>query len=126
MVNLYREELPCNCPPDDAEEVMNQRIMYRLIRGTQPSCSDFESLRKTRPDLIFPEVEECIACGISLFDSIEAAKSTVKYKLGKCTIYEVHLRSGAGRIKRTRGIGHFTLWPYRDYNLICSTRPIER
>ena len=32
----YREPLPEDCPPDDAEEITAHRAVYRLVRNNPP------------------------------------------------------------------------------------------
>ena len=37
----YREPLPDDCPPDEADEITSPRLVYRLVRGIPPTNEDF-------------------------------------------------------------------------------------
>ena len=45
----YREELPCRCPPADAEEISGPSAVYRLIREDAPAEENFHTLRSLVP-----------------------------------------------------------------------------
>ena len=59
----YREPLPEGCPPDNAEEIIAPRVVYRLVRNNPPTGDDFRSQRSERPDRVFHDVTECRAAG---------------------------------------------------------------
>lgn len=119
MLNSFREALPPNCPPDDAEEVTEPLVMYRLIKGDEPSCEDFDSLYKKNPDAAKLSGDLCAAAGLSVFRTVEAVANTNKFQKGGFSIYALHLRSGVGILKSTfKDPDHFTLWPYRDFDLM--------
>ena len=44
-MNLYREILPADCPPEAAEEIVSPRIVYRLVDDDPPADADFDSWR---------------------------------------------------------------------------------
>ena len=50
---IYREPLPEDCPPDEAEEITAPRVVYRLVRNNPPTGDDFLSQRaeKAEPDI---------------------------------------------------------------------------
>ena len=59
----YREPLPEDCPPDNAQEITAPRVVYRLVRSNPPTDDDFRSQREERPDQVFHDVTECRARG---------------------------------------------------------------
>ena len=63
----YREPLPENCPPDEAEEIAAPRLVYHLVRNNPPTDDDFQSQQAERPDRVFQDVTECQARGLSVF-----------------------------------------------------------
>ena len=71
---LYRELLPDDCPPDDAEKIDAARFVYRLVRNNPPTDDDFLSQRAERPDQIFRDVTECQARGLSVFTNLNIAE----------------------------------------------------
>ena len=42
---IFREPLPDDCPPDDAEEITSPHLVYRLVRNIPPINDDFRSQR---------------------------------------------------------------------------------
>ena len=55
----YREPLPDDCPPDEAEEIDAPRVVYRPVRNDPSTDDDFQSQRAERPDRIFRNITEC-------------------------------------------------------------------
>ena len=45
----YREPLPEDCPPDEAEEITSPHLVYRLVRNIPPIHNDFRSQRAENP-----------------------------------------------------------------------------
>ena len=45
----YREELPAGCPPDEAEEIVEERVVFRIVRKDPPTHDDFRSQRAEQP-----------------------------------------------------------------------------
>ena len=126
MVNLYRDKLPCDCPPDDADDIAIPLTMFRLIKGDKPSNRDFKSLRQKKPLHVPPREMVCISAGLSLFQSLRAIKQTVIYKKGGHTIYEIKLTPGAGKIKQTGRVkDHFTFWPYEGFDIFANIRKVK-
>ena len=48
-MNLYREILPADCPPEAAEEIVDRRIVFRLVEKDPPADADFDSWRVKIP-----------------------------------------------------------------------------
>ena len=59
-VMSYREPLPENCPPSEAEEITTARVAFRLVRTTPATLDDFRSQRAEKPEAVF-HVTECQA-----------------------------------------------------------------
>ena len=64
----YREPLPDDCPPDQAEEINSPRVVYRLVRNNPPNDDDFRSQRAERPERVFRNATECQS-GLCTFSS---------------------------------------------------------
>ena len=66
MPTNYREPLPANCPPDEAEHVSTPRDVFRLVRGWPPTEADFRSSRADNPNRRYDDsFTECRARGLS-------------------------------------------------------------
>ena len=93
----YREPLPEDCPPDEAEEITALRVVYRLVRSDPPNDDDFRSQRAERPNQIFRDVTECQARGVSVFASRNVAeRRSTSGNLKGTTVCMVVLGPGAG------------------------------
>ena len=116
----YREELPPGCPPEDAEEIEEPRVLFRLARTLPPTDQDFVSQRAERPDRTFPGVSECQARGLSVHenraDSERAAKLPALRGRHVCRLL---LGAGAGRILQTGKPSHHTWWPLADFDVLA-------
>ena len=115
----YREPLPLDCPPDEAEEITSPRIVYRLVRNIPPANDDFRSQRAEKPTAQF-NVSECRARGVSVFTNLsDAERQTRRRNLRHLISCRVTLTAGAGRIKKTGGSSHYTWWPYDRYDVLA-------
>lgn len=77
----FREPLPEKCPPEEAENVLDEHVVFRLVRTKPPNLDDFCSQRAEKPNAAFGfGVTECQACGLSVHadrsDSEKASKLT--------------------------------------------------
>ena len=125
----YRERLPTGCPPDKAKEIVEPRIVYRLVGSNPPSLDDFRSLRSLNPGLKYPdEFIECLANGVSVYIDIEAADGVRQDvdKLSDTLICRVVLDKGAGRILQPNPkSSHCTWWPLAEYDILANCQVIE-
>lgn len=122
----YRESLPDGCPPEEAEEIVASRIVYRLVRNAPPSCDDFRSQRAENPWGNF-NVSECQARGLSVFEnSSDAARLTRKGNLRGRIICRVTLAPGAGRVQKTGSRSHYTWWPVADYDILVNCQLVTQ
>ena len=122
---IYREPLPDDCPPDEAEEITSPRLVYRLVRGIPPTDEDFRSQRAEKPTAQF-NVSECRARGVSVFTILsDAERQTRRRNLRDLTLCQVVLATGAGRIEKTGGSSHYTWWPYDSYDILANCRLVH-
>ena len=117
----YREPLPERCPPEESEEIVADRIVYRVVRNNPPIADDFKSRRAECPVTKFA-VSECLARGVSVHadhSSTENVMRLPKYKK-RGIVCLVKLEKGAGKIQKTgANPSHHTWWPYADYDILA-------
>jgi hypothetical protein len=115
----YRENLPDNCPPAEADEITIVREVYRLVPSNPPTLNDFRSQREEKPNTTF-KVSECQARGLSVYGERADCDKTLKLpKFRKHHICKVALNQGAGRIQQTGQPSHHTWWPLADYDILA-------
>ena len=118
----YRENLPANCPPPEAQEVDEPTIFFRLVDQFPPTETDFDSVWEVQPGRRPRLKYECQAKGVSLYDTPEAAEDQTKYEtLANKKPCMVKVVPGSGPIRQGT-THHFTWWPLRDHNILnhCS------
>ena len=107
----FREPLPEGCPPTEAEEIAQVRVVFRLVRTDPPTDSDFSSQRAEKPNNQF-NIPECRARGLSVFSEVKEAEKKLKRRTLKgLMICQLKLDKGAGYMLRTGRRSHFTWWP---------------
>ena len=119
----YREPLPDGCPPEEAEDVSEPRVVFRLVRNRPPTDDDFRSQRAEKPHRCFAGVGECRALGLSVHGEQSDSEKAMKLPSQKGKhICRVRLDAGAGRIQRTGRGSHHTWWPYAGFDMVgnCS------
>lgn len=88
-------------------------VFYRIVRTNPPTINDMRSHMELGIPLRRTDAEALrLASGISLFDSIERARSQARRKpwLGDAFIAELELPLGHIRVEKTAGAGHYTAW----------------
>ena len=117
----YRESLPPDCPPDNAQEIITETIVYRLVRNTPPNEEDFRSQRTFEPNCDFG-VSECRARGLSVFmQAADAARAAHRSRnLRGAKLAQLTLNQGAGYIKQTGNRSHHTWWPYKAFDVLAN------
>ena len=117
----YREELPDDCPPENAEEIISETICYRLVNNDPPTDGDFRSQRTLEPNRDFG-VSECRARGLSIFmQAADAARVAQRGRnLQGAKLAQVTLKQGAGYIKQTGSRSHHTWWPYKAFDVLAN------
>lgn len=115
----YRELLPEDCPPEEAEEITDLRNVFRLTKTDPATLDDFWSQRAENPEAAFP-VPECQARGLSVFaDRKDCEKLKKISKFRKQFICHVQLETGAGRIQQTGKPSHHTWWPLAEFDILA-------
>lgn len=115
----YREPLPADCPPDEAERISTARDVYRLVRASPPTEADFLSQRAEKPNRPFWGVTECQARGLSVFAAARDAERQLKLpRLRGRRVCRVRLDAGAGSILQTGRPSHHTWWPLADFDIL--------
>ena len=121
----YREPLPENCPPDEAEEIAAPRLVYRLVCNNPPTDDDFQSQQAERPDRVFQDVPECQARGLSVFANRNVAEQlATRGSLQGTAVCQVTLTPGAGCIQPTGRRSHHTWWPLANYDILANSRVV--
>lgn len=98
--------------PSDGE------VLYRLIGRERPRATDFRSNRdKGRPP--FPRETALLHCGVSMFDSEEAARSRARRM--PVLVAAVTLEPERGFVAaKTAGPGHYTVWGEPEALAACA------
>ena len=119
--NPFRDELPPGCPPETAEEIINETICYRLVNNDPPTEDDFRSQRTLEPNRDFG-VSECRARGLSVFmQAADAARAAQRSRnLRGAQLVQLTLNPGAGYIKQTGSRSHHTWWPYKAFDVLAN------
>ena len=119
---MFREPLPNECPPDDAGEISDTLIVYRLVKKETLTDNDFASERELRPTHTF-NADECHARGVSVFTRHEdLARITKMRRHREKRICLVMLGQGAGYIQRNGQDSHHTWWPLAKYDILGSSK----
>lgn len=121
----YREPLPESCPPEAAEEITSDRLLFRLVKTLPPTEDDFKSQRALRPDVSF-DVSECLARGLSVDTERRGIEKTAKLPhFRKRRICLIRVGPGAGRLLQTFQPTHHTWWPLADFDILshCEALP---
>ncbi len=109
---VWPPHFPEACPPDDSIEANGD--VYRLVSGKTPKKEDFFSHWIKYPEKrkkIKVSGQACIACGLSVFRSLEDVRRisrripTLPKKISVAT-----LDPSMGRMKNTRSAEHYTWW----------------
>ena len=116
----YREPLPDGCPPDTAEDIVQPRDVFRLVRTDPPTEEDFKSQRAENPGRTFRGVDECQARGLSVHTERSDSENALRLPtLRGRLICRLRLRLGAGKIQQTGRPSHHTWWPLADYDVLA-------
>lgn len=121
----FLEPLPDGCPPADAEEILEPRVVFRVVRNNPATDDDFRSQRAENPKRNF-NVCECVARGLSILDNFSDASQLLKlprYKKGR--VSRVTLVGGAGRIKQTFKRPHYTWWPLAAFHILENCQIVQ-
>ena len=118
ITTKWFEELPEQCPPEDAKECNG--IYYRIANGNPATSADFFSQKRLQPDKIFTGegIDDCIVKSISLFSDRKEREKRLKLpKFRKGVIAEVKLEPKDGMIKKTFGNAHYSWWRTNEFEV---------
>ena len=118
----YRELLPEGCPPAEACEIVDEKVVFRLVATNPATGDDFRSQRAERPDAKFPpQINECVARGVSVHaDRKDSDKARRLPRFRRALICKVRLMAGAGNIQQTFEPSHHTLWPLATFDILAN------
>lgn len=116
----YRELLPTGCPPEAAEEIIDKKEVFRLVKTQPPTLADFKSQRAEKPQAVFHGVTECQALGLSVFTERQDSEKALKLPVLRGRfVCRVSLGAGAGRIQQTGRPSHHTWWPLAEFDILA-------
>lgn len=124
----FRKPLPEGCPPDEADEITQSRIVFLLVETNPPTDDDFRSKREKNPGRKFPDpFKECQAHGLSVYLDIRNADNTrARYpQMSDLSICRVELDRGAGFIQQTGTRGHHTWWTLARFDILANSTVVQ-
>jgi hypothetical protein len=112
---MWKEELPKNCPPENAFEM--EQTVFRLLIGEQQQEKDFYSYVR-----LFPENSRyknmCKAYSLSTFNTkenaINAKKKSKRNDIGNY-VCEMQITNEVGKNVFSEKTGHFSTWIYSSW-----------
>ena len=119
-MGMYTEQLPPNCPPDEATGV--NATLFRACDSDPPTDEDFTShvesqlhRKRRRAD---PAI--CTHWGLSVWTSRDDAAHAQQLLdwLKPKYIFSGDVRPADGKLAQTGKLGHHTFWPYLGVHLI--------
>lgn len=115
------EELPKQCPPNNAISPHNE-IYYRIVNSVPINSSHFLSQREiSGSDKVFNNANECITRAISLFKNIEDSKKLLKLpKFKGGIIAEITLNENDGVVLKTSTKSHYSWWRSQNFDINCA------
>lgn len=114
-MNWY-EELPEDCPPNDAIEPNGQEF-FRLCVEDPANDSDFYSQKKENPTRTFAGVSDCILSSVSLWDDRTKCLKQKKYPTQKNKVLgKIQLNKEDGLIKNTFKANHYSWWRSHSFD----------
>lgn len=126
--------LPDTCPPDEADELAEGTIVYRLVTASKPGPEDFRPCKdepnKKRP----PICDECRWASYSIFHEntarhrlVDITKLPKNKHLKYVAKVEIGLDSGVA-LAWPRDAQHYSFWMYKDFaahKAVISVDPID-
>jgi len=113
---MWFEELPIQCPPEDAIIPSNEPY-YRLINNENNPIVDMISQRYEYPKKIFP-IDECTCMSVSIFNNRNSCEAMLKFPRHQHKkVYEFSLSEADGRLKQSFKPNHFSWWRSANFAL---------
>jgi hypothetical protein len=123
---IFRDKLPSECPPSDAEEICASREVFRAVVSFPPTSNDFLSQRQENPERVFNGVSECNARGLSVFaEQRDCARALKLPRLRGRKLCKVRLEAGAGKIQQTFNPSHHTWWPFASFDILSHCEEVS-
>lgn len=115
---IWAEELPDGCPPEDAIPPNNE-VYFRLVESIPPTERDFHSHKKLYPNKPY-RVGKCQALSCSLYSSLRNCRNLTKKNIhSHKKIVQLILPPESGVIKQMgENRTHFSWWRFKDFNVI--------
>mgnify|MGYP006961701287 FL=1 len=110
MRAMWPDYYPPECPPPDARR--DTIDVYRLVSADPPVPSDFVPVVLEMPHRTFAPEKFCIACGLSVFQSLEGAlRVRARYKpLRNKRLARGTIQPQDGLVLETGESSHTTWW----------------
>ena len=119
----WAEILPPGCPSTDAPERPGR--YYRAVTHVPPVAADFYSYRRLYPQQFF-KVGECLARGISVFESLSDCEKMLKLpNLRGRLLVSIDIPSDGGAIQKTGSVGHFSWWRCAAFDPGAHCSPVD-
>jgi hypothetical protein len=120
----FREELPDNCPPEDAFEPENL-IVYRMVETIPPTERDFYSHAIIYPDRKYKyKVSDCELRSVSVFAKINECKLPIKIPANRGRkIVRLILNVSSGKVRQGT-TSHYSWWIYADFSPFTNYKEI--
>ena len=118
--------MPEDCPPQEATQIEQSRVFFRLVAQFPPAERDFESVWSLQQSRRKNLDDECTAKGISLFDTPDAAEAMTKLRpLADKIVCKVNITPESGMIIQGRS-HHYTWWPFSNYDILAQCSEYAR
>jgi hypothetical protein len=109
---IWPSSFPRECPPATAGE--QEITAYRLVKNDPPQAEDFVpvAMNPTHPHQPFPAEKLCMACGLSVFQTLDGVRNTrQKFKgFRDRLIAQGDIGLSDGVILKTSADSHVTWW----------------
>ena|SRR5690554_819974 len=106
----WYEELPNNCPPNDAVSPNDQEF-FRLCVENPAQDSDFYSQKKENPTRNFAGIPDCVLRSVSLWNDRNKCLKQKKFPTQKNKVLgKIKLNEEDGLIKNTFKENHYSWW----------------
>lgn len=113
--HVWAEELPANCPPEEAEPPQNEEF-FRLTSDPVRD-NDFDSQRRLHPNRFFGSKDECIVRATSLWRSqSDCAKLKKRSPHKNKAVTKLTLPPSSGVVFGTFREGHYSWWRAAGFN----------
>lgn len=117
---MWFEDLPVECPPNAATEVVVPETFYRLAQSPIITDEDFWSHRKLWPNKVF-KTTECITRAVSIHKNIEDCQKLKMLSAHKDkVIVSIVLSEGSGRVQQTFKPSHHSWWRKSTFNPVAA------